>query len=312
MKPTTQTSKKTSIGGQALIEGVMMRGPFLCAMAVRGPDRQIDLETWENPPARWYKRVPLLRGIFNFIEMLTLGYRCLMKSAEKSGMAEEEEEPGRLERWMQRRFGSEKAFQVLSAFSMVLGIAIALAIFLVLPAFLSTRLRPWVPYDIVLSALEGVFKILLFVGYLALVSRMPEMRRVFQYHGAEHKTIFCYENGLELTVENVRRQIRFHPRCGTSFLLIVMVVSVIVFSMVTWNSVVLRVLLKLVTLPVVVGISYEIIKWAGRSDSALAWIISRPGLWLQRLTTAEPEDDMIEVAIASMKPVIPSGGEDLL
>ena len=296
---------KTSIGGQALIEGVMMRGPKLSAMATRMPDQSIDTETWENKGVgAWYKKVPFIRGIFNLVDSLVIGYTCLMKSAEKSGMDLEDEEPGKFEKWLTEKLG-DNMMKVISGFAMVLGVVLALLLFMVIPTYAIKFLDMAVPLGGMKTALEGILKIAIFILYLALVARMPDIRRVFEYHGAEHKTIACYEAGEELTVENVRKYRRFHPRCGTSFILIVLIISIIVFSFVPWGSGMLRVLYKIVLLPVVVGIAYEIIKLAGRYDNIFTRIISAPGLWLQRLTTNEPHDDQIEVAIASMLPVIP-------
>jgi len=303
---------KTSIGGQALIEGVMMRGPEQCAMAVRLPDGEIDVESWTigDGSKKWYRKAPFIRGGFNMVDSLVTGYKCLMKSAEKSGL-EDEEEPGKFEKWLAGKLGKSLT-SVVAVFAVVVGAALAIGLFVALPAFLVGLLGDMVASSLLKSALEGVVKIALFVLYLALVSRMNEIRRVFEYHGAEHKTIACYEAGMELTVENIRPQSRFHPRCGTSFLLIVLVVSILVFSVVTWNSVVMRIALKILMLPLVVGIAYEIIKYAGRHDNPLTRAVSAPGLWLQHLTTNEPDDSQIEVAIASMAPVIPAkkGEED--
>ena len=237
------------------------------------------------------------------VESLLFGYKCLMRSATKSGL--EEEEPSKFERWLAARLGKNLS-TVVSVFALVMGVGLAILLFTALPAFLISLLGKLIEITPMgKSLLEGLTKIGIFVAYLALVSKMPDIRRVFEYHGAEHKTIACYEAGEELTVENVRAKLRFHPRCGTSFLLIVLVISILVFSVVSWESVLLRVVLKIALLPVVVGISYEIIKYAGRHDNALTRAISAPGLWLQRLTTNEPDDSQIEVAIASMMPVIP-------
>lgn len=299
---------KTSIGGSALIEGVMMRGPVTTAMAVRKPDGAIDLSQWETAggPPPWYKRTPVVRGMFNFIDSMKVSYKCLMKSAELAGM--EEEEPGRLEKWLMDKLG-DKFGAAFGALAMVLGAALAIGLFMVLPTFLIGLVRPLISAGWVLSAIEAAVKIGIFVLYLFAVSRMPDIRRVFEYHGAEHKTIACYEAGEALTVENVARHSRYHPRCGTSFILIVLVVSVLVFSLVTWENVAVRILLKLVCLPLVVGIAYEIIKLAGRYDLFITRLISAPGLWLQRLTTREPDESQLEVAIASMKPCIPENKE---
>ena len=245
----------------------------------------------------------------NMVVSLMDGYKCLMKSAEISTQGLEEEEPSRFEKWLDEKLG-DKMTKVVSVISAVLGFGVAILLFTFLPAFLGGLLKGVLPRW-GLSLFEGLLKIALFIGYLALVSLMPDMKRMFQYHGAEHKTIFCYEAGLELTVENVRKQRRFHPRCGTSFLIIALVLSILVFSVVTWSSPLIRTLLKLALTPLVVGIAYELIKLAGRYDNLFTRIISFPGLQLQHLTTREPDDSMIEAAIASMKPVVPeTKGED--
>lgn len=294
---------KTSIGGQALIEGVMMRGPEESAMAVRIPDGTIDVEMLPtSKPSAWYKKTPFIRGSFNMIDSLIVGYKCLMKSADKAGM--DDEAPGKFEVWLAEKTGKELT-SIVSVVALILGGAIAIGLFMILPAFLTGFIGKYADNPVTKSLIEGVLKISIFIAYLALVSRLNDIKRVFAYHGAEHKTIACYESGEELTVENVRGKSRFHPRCGTSFLLIVLVISILVFSVVTWSSILIRVLLKLLMLPVVVGIAYEIIKLAGRYDNILTRFISAPGLWLQRLTTYEPDDSQIEVAIASMIPVIP-------
>lgn len=295
---------KTSIGGQAVIEGIMMRGPEKTSLAVRMPNGSLDVETWENPKiTAWYKKMPFVRGIFNFVDTMRLGYKCLMKSADKAGF--DEGEPDKIDLWLNRHFG-EKATAVLTGFASVIAVVAAVLMFLILPTFAVKGLDMLLPLGGFASLIEGLIKIAILVGYMAAVSHMKDIHRMFQYHGAEHKTIFCYEAGEELTVENVRRQRRFHPRCGTSFLLIVIIVSVLVTSFVTWSNPWLRVVLKILLLPVVVGISYEIIKLAGRYTNLCTRIISAPGMWLQHITTQEPEDDMIEVAIASLKPVLPS------
>ena len=300
---------KTSIGGQALIEGVMMRGPRKSAMAVRKPDGQLQVDVWERNPPKIWNRIPFVRGCVNMVESLVEGYRCLMKSAEISTQGLEEEPPSKFEQWLEKRFG-DKLTKVVAVISAVLGFGIAILLFMFLPAFLVGLLDGILPHW-GMSLIEGLIKIAIFIAYLALVSLMPDMKRLFQYHGAEHKTIFCYEAGLELSVENVRKQSRFHPRCGTSFLLIVLVLGILVFSVVTWSNPLIRTLLKLAMLPIVVGAAYELIKLAGRHDNLFTRIVSFPGLQLQRLTTREPEDGMIEAAIASMQPVIPEQkGED--
>lgn len=300
--------KKTSIGGSALIEGVMMRGPYTTAMAVRKPNGELDISEWktEEGVKPWYKKTPIIRGVFNFFDSMAVSYKCLMKSADIAGF---EEEPSGFEKKLMDWFG-ESFSKVLAGVAGILGVLLAVGLFMVLPTFLIGFVRPFVTAQLLLSLIEAVVKISIFLAYLFLVSRMPEIHRVFEYHGAEHKTIACYEAGEELTPENVKKHSRFHPRCGTSFILIVLVVSALVFSFVTWDNLIMRIVLKLVCLPLVVGIAYEIIKLAGRYDTLCTRIISAPGLWLQRLTTNEPDVSEIEAAIAAMKPCIPQNQED--
>lgn len=297
--------KKTSIGGQALIEGIMMRGPFVTSMATRMPDGSIDVETWltnKGNKIHWTRKVPFLRGIFNMVDSLVVGYGCLMKSAEKAGV--EEEEPSKFDRWLEQKLG-DNMMKVLGGFAVVLGVALAAVLFIFIPTGLSSLLRPVVGTGIVLSLIEGLIKVLILVGYMALCSRMKEIRRVFEYHGAEHKSIACYEAMEPLTVENIRPQCRFHPRCGTSFLFLVILISIIIGSFISWKNALLRAAIKLLLIPVVVGIAYELIKLAGRCDNILTRVISAPGLWLQRITTCEPDDGQIECAVAALKAVIP-------
>lgn len=303
-------NKKTSIGGQALIEGIMMRGPVKTSMSVRLPDKQIDTETWDTypngkPPK--YKKIPFVRGIFNMIDTLKLGFKCLMDSADKAGM--EEEEPSKFEKWLSKTLHISLT-SIVSAMAVVLGVGLAVLLFIVVPTGVTSLLRPIISSTIVFTLIEGAIKILVFIIYLYLCSRSKEMARVFEYHGAEHKTIACYEAGEELTPENCRKYTRFHPRCGTSFLLIVLVVSILLFSVVPSYNPLLRMVLKLALLPVVVGVAYEIIKLAGRVDNVFTRLISAPGMWLQNLTTNEPDDSQLEVAIAAMQAVIPEDGQD--
>mgnify|MGYP002298354285 FL=1 len=297
--------KKTSIGGQALIEGIMMRGPFLTSMATRLPDGSIDVETWNThkggQKAHWTRRVPFLRGIFNMVDSMVVGYGCLMKSAEKAGV---EEEPTKFDKWLEEKLG-DNLMKVLGGVAVVLGVALAAVLFIFIPTGLSSLLKPLLGAGIGLSLIEGLIKVIILVGYMWLCSRMKEIHRVFEYHGAEHKSIACYEAGLPLTVENIRPQRRFHPRCGTSFLFLVVFISIIVGSFISWDNPAIRMLLKLALIPVVVGISYEINRWVGRHDNLCSRILSAPGKWLQRLTTNEPDDSMIECAIRALELVIP-------
>lgn len=303
---------KTSIGGQAVIEGVMMRGPKKTALSVRLPDQSISTEEWATPDGnKWYKKTPFIRGIFNFVESLTCGYQSLMKAAEKAGLDDEEEEPSAFEQKLRKILG-DKFMPLLEGCILVFSLLMALFFFAFLPTTIVNLLKGSISHPLVLSALEGLTKIAILIVYLAAISHMSDIKRVFMYHGAEHKTIFCYENGEELTVENVRKYTRFHPRCGTSFLVIVLLLSILVSSFVSWDNVWLRVGMKVLTLPIIMSLSYECIKYAGRHDNLLTRILSAPGLWTQRLTTKEPTDDMIEVAIASMKRVIPDDPNEAL
>jgi uncharacterized protein YqhQ len=304
-------AKKTSIGGQALIEGIMMRGPKKSAMAVRNTQGEIVLDVWDNEPENKktsiidkLKKVPVVRGVFNFASSMIMGYKALMKSAEIAGLDDEEEI-------------KEGTMTVISVISVIFAVLLSVGLFILLPTLIYDLLSKIIPAlvgnRIVKSIFEGVFKIVILVGYMAAVSRMPEIKRTFQYHGAEHKTIFCYEAGLELTVENVRKQGRFHPRCGTSFLIVMVLVSIFIgFLIPAGLPTVVRTLVKLLLLPVTMGIGYEFIKFAGKHDNAIVKILSAPGLFMQRITVLEPTDDMIECAIASVKEVIPDDGSDLI
>ena len=299
---------KTSVGGQALMEGIMMRGPKKICVAVRKPDGEIDL-TMEDVKHHKWQKIPFVRGAFSMIENLVLGYRYLMHSAEVSMPEEEQEEPGKLDKWLQEHTGP-KFQNFLMGLAAVMGGMLAIVLFMVLPTAIVGGVNHFVNLGWGKVLLEGVLKIAMFVIYLFLCTRMKDIHRLFEYHGAEHKTIACYEAGEELTVENIRRHCRFHPRCGTSFMILVLIVSILLFSVLPWSSTGLRVFLKLLLLPVVMGISYELIKLAGRYDNLATRLISAPGLWLQRLPTFEPDDSMIEGAIAAVKPVLPSRPED--
>lgn len=302
---------KSKIGGQALIEGIMMRGVDTIAMACRLPSGEISVETEEikngkNPP--WYRKMPFVRGSFNFVSSLLDGYKYLSKSAEKQGEFEEEEMSA-FEKKLVKLFG-DKLMPVLSGFSMVIGVVIAIALFMFLPMLVTNLVGPALPSPMLKTLIEGLLKIVIFILYLGLVSKLKDIQSTYEYHGAEHKSIACYEAGEELTVENVRKHTRFHPRCGTSFLLIVFIVSILVFSVVTWEILWVRIVLKLALLPVVCGIAYEIIRLAGRYSNPFTRAVSAPGLALQRLTTREPNDGQIECAIAALKPCIPQNRQD--
>lgn len=315
MDEETKKYHKTSVGGQALIEGVMMRGPKGSAMAVRLPNGEIET-TYKNVKP-WRDKckffgVPLIRGIVGFVESLVTGYGYLMESAEKStqGLTEDEQDMSKFDRWLNDHFGP-KMMNVIGIISSVLGFGLAFFLFMWLPSWLidlvtGGNLQKFHPL------FEGIVRIIIFVAYMALVSRMKDIHRVFMYHGAEHKTIFCYEHGLPLTVENVRKQSRFHPRCGTSFIFLVLFISIFVNTIfrVSWASILLRVVIKIALLPIVTGIAYELIRLAGRYDNIFTKIISAPGLWIQRITTSEPDESQIECAIAALKACIPENKED--
>ena len=292
----------TSIGGQAVIEGVMMRNPsHKTAMAVRSPKGNILIKTWEEKNLnKWYKKTPFIRGVFNFIDTLRLGYGCLMDAADMAGM---EEEPTEFEKKLQAKLGRNYSAFLQTAI-LLFSLAMVLLLFVLLPTSLVGLLRRFTQSTALLTTVEGMTKLGIFLFYLAAISKMPDIRRVFQYHGAEHKTIACFEHHQPLTVENVQKHSRFHPRCGTSFLVIVLLLSILVNSFITWGSVLVRIGLKILVLPVVMSLSYEIIRFAGRHDNLATRILSAPGLWTQRLTTREPDPEMMEVAIQSMVAVL--------
>lgn len=296
---------RTSVGGQALMEGIMMRGPRKICCAVRRPDGKIQ-RTYDEVYPRWYSTMPLVRGVCNMADNLCTGYKYLMYSADVAMSGEEQQaEQSKLDKWLEAHTGPrfQTALMTVSAFA---GVILALFLFSFLPTWITAlvgRVIPLSRWPRVI--LEAAIKLALFLAYMFLCTRMKEIHRLFEYHGAEHKTIACYEAGEELTVENIRRHSRFHPRCGTSFMVLVLIISILLYAVLPWTSTGLRILYKLALLPVLVGLSYEVIKWAGRSNSLLAWAVSQPGVWLQHLTTFEPDDSMIEVAIAAVKPVLP-------
>ncbi len=303
---------KTSVGGQALMEGIMMKGPKLTCCAVRKPDGTIQTKLDRTKTYGVWSKIPLVRGAISMVESLLVGYKYLMYSAEVS-MGDDydpEEEETAFEKWLGEHLG-EKAENIVMGCAAVLGGMLAIILFTVLPTVIVGAIGHFVELGRWMQViLEAIFKIAIFLSYMVLVSKMNEIRRVYEYHGAEHKTIACYEAGEELTVENVRKYTRFHPRCGTSFLILVVIVSVFIYSVLPWSSMGLRVLLRLLLLPLVMGVSYELLKWCGRSDNAFTMIIRQPGLWVQRLTVFEPDDSMIEVAIAAITPVLPKNRED--
>ena len=303
---------KTSVGGQALMEGIMMRGPKLICCAVRKPDGTIETKIDPVKNHGIWTKIPLVRGAISMIESLIVGYHYMMYSAQVS-MGDDydpEEEETAFEKWVGEHFG-QKAEDALLACAAVVGGLLAILLFTVLPTLIVGGVGRFVTLGRWAKVvLEAVLKVGIFLTYMVAISKMKEIHRVFEYHGAEHKTIACYEAGDELTVENVRKYTRFHPRCGTSFLILVVIVSVFLYSVLPWSSTSLRVLFKLLLLPLVMGISYELLKWCGRSDNIATRIIRQPGIWVQHLTVFEPDDSMIEVAIAAVTPVLPEDPED--
>ena len=306
----SKVKNATSIGGQALIEGIMMRGPKKIGICVRKPDGTIESKTEEVKSIKDKYKIlglPFIRGSVNFIEMMTIGYKALAFSAEAAG-EEFNEEPTKFEKWLSKKF-NKSVLDIALYFALVLGIALSVGLFMVLPTFITGLFNSVLPSNWK-TVIESVLKFAIFVVYVLLASRLKEIKRVFQYHGAEHKTIFCYEAGEELTVENIKKYGRLHPRCGTNFIAIVLLISIAIFSFVSWDHLYIRILLKILMLPIIGGSSYEIIKLAGKYDNILTRIISIPGLLLQKITTGEPDEGMIEVAIEAIKLVLPENPEE--
>lgn len=304
---------RTSIGGQAVLEGVMMRGPNKLATAVRTQDGSIAVdEKLVQLLSSRYKllKFPIIRGVVSFFESMVVGVRSLMYSAEFYDIeGDEDEEPSAFELFLERVFG-DKLQDAIIYFSVFISLLFAIGLFMLLPTVVIGFIKRLVQNPIIANISEGLLRIMMFLTYVYFVSKMKDIKRVFEYHGAEHKTIHCYEHNEELTVENVRKYTTLHPRCGTSFLLIVMVISIITFSFVSWSNVWLRLIYRLMLLPLIAGISYEIIKFAGRYDNSLTRIISKPGMLLQKLTTREPDDSQIEVAIQALKSVLPENRDE--
>lgn len=317
---------RTSIGGQALIEGIMMKGPNKTAMAVRKTDGEIFVEEKDAKEKKWYNKAPFIRGSVNFVTQLAEGYHYISRSAEVSGLADEDEELTRFEKWLNDKFG-EKLMNIVMGIAMVIGIAVAVVLFVFVPTWLFMLIQYLfgeTDISAFQSLFEGILKIIIFVAYMAVTAVSKDVKRMYGYHGAEHKTIACYEAGKPLTVENVRPMRRFHPRCGTSFIFLVLLISILIYSIFPITNAIfieafgvneaiamlLRVSCKIILLPVIVGISYEVIRLAGRYDNVITRVISAPGLALQRITTKEPDDSMIEVAIAAMERVIPENKDE--
>jgi len=312
---------KTMIGGQALIEGIMMRGPEKDAIVVRsGEELKIDVKPRKIAQKGSFKTWPLIRGVIGFFDSQVTGVKALMQSVDLAP-EEMQEEPSKLDLWLEKKLGNEKFQKAIIGISVALGLAMSIGLFFLLPMIAVGFLDNWIKHTLLLNLVEGIVRIMIFSGYLALVSRMKEMKRVFAYHGAEHKTIRCYEAGLELTVENVKKMTRLHPRCGTSFLLVVMILSILVFSVASTallalvpalellrGSIWFRLIMiafKLLLLPVVVAFAYEINRFVGRHDNWFTKILTAPGMWFQYFTTQEPDDSMIEVGIAAVQAVLP-------
>ena len=314
---------KTTIGGQALIEGIMMRGPEKDAIVIRGKEGL----TLEVNPRKIRKpgslgTWPFIRGAVNFFDSQVVGVKALMRSADLAPEEfAQEEQPSKFDLWLEQKLGNEKFQQYVIGFAVFLGLAMSIGLFFLVPMVIGSLFDKIITSTLGLNLLEGLIRMIIFMVYMILVSRMNEMKRVFSYHGAEHETIRCYEAGLPLTVENVRQQTRLHPRCGTSFLLVVMVISILVFSVASSlllsavpalaamrGSFLYRLLMivfKLLLLPLIVGVTYEINRWAGRNDNGFTRILTAPGMWMQNFTTNEPDDSMIEVAIEAVKAVLP-------
>lgn len=327
-KEQTQEKFKTMIGGQALIEGIMMRGPELDAVVVRA-NGELKVETTKRK-LRSKKSVlswPLIRGAVNFVDAQVAGVKALMRSADLS--PEENQEPeSKFDQWLEKKLGNETFQKVIVGIAVALGLGMSIGLFILLPILITGLFYDFIPNMLLRNLIEGALRMVIFVVYMYLVSKTGEIKRVFAYHGAEHKTIRCYEAGLPLTVENVRKQTRMHPRCGTSFLLVIMIISILVFTIASEVLLALvpalndlgnpflfkliMVVFKLLLLPVVVAFGYEINRWVGRHDNAFTRILSAPGMWFQNFTTNEPDDSMIEVGIASLQAVLPEKeGADL-
>ena len=329
-KNQVQEKFKTTIGGQALIEGIMMRGPEKDAIVVRqGSELNIDVRPRKLTPKKSLWNIPVLRGIRGFFDSQVVGVKALMHSADLSP-EEDDAEPTKLDLWLEKKLGNEKFQQLVIGFAVFMGLAMSIGLFMLLPMLIGNIFDRWVESLLLIHLIEGLIRIIIFVTYIVLVSKMKQMRRVFAYHGAEHKTIRCYEAGLPLTVENVRKMTRLHPRCGTSFLLVVMILSILVFTVASSGLLavipalaelreesallykLIMVVFKLLLLPLIVGIAYEINRFVGRHDNWFTRMITGPGMWFQNFTTNEPDDSMIEVGIAAVQAVLPEKeGEDL-
>ena len=303
----------TPVGGQAILEGVMMRGMERTAIAVRIPDGRIHIKTRKNGNVSKWMKVPIVRGVFSFITSLVEGTKTLTYSADvleyydrklKDKADGESEKMGKIESLLSEKLGSQKLWSLMLAASVIFALVFSVGIFVLLPTAAVGWIKAYVSSPILLNLTEGILRIVMFLLYLSAISKMEDIKRVFQYHGAEHKTIHCFENNLELTPENAQTFYTLHPRCGTSFLMFVMIISLILFSLLGWPNLLWRLVSRIILIPVVAGTSYELLKWAGRSDNIVVRILSLPGLYLQKITTNEPDEKQLEVAIASLKAVM--------
>ncbi len=294
------------------MEGIMMRGPKKTAVAIRLPDGSIHMKTQETPKASKWAKVPIIRGVVNFVGSLVLGTKTLMYSADiLEANYPEEYEKDKFDIWVEEKVGKEKAWNILMFISVVAAILLSVGLFMLLPTVAVDLLGKVTDSIIALNLAEGAVRIAIFIGYIALISQMKDIKTVFRYHGAEHKTIHCFEAGLELTPENAQSFYTLHPRCGTSFMMFVMVIAVLTHALMGWPNVWLRILSRILVLPLIAGLSYELLKWAGRSDSFVVRLLSMPGIYLQKLTTNEPDEKQLEVAIAAMKAVLPENDTPL-
>ena len=295
----------TSIGGQAIMEGIMMRSPEKTAIAVRLPDGSIHMKTQPSPKASKWGKMPLIRGVVNFVASLVEGTKVLMYSADiLEEHYPEEYEKDKFDIWIEEKVGKEKAWKILMYLSVVIAIVMSVGLFMLLPTVAVGLVGKLTENILVLNLAEGAVRIAIFIAYIALISKMEDIKTVFKYHGAEHKTIHCFENGLELTPKNAQEFYTLHPRCGTSFMMFVMVIAVLTHALMGWPNVWLRIISRIAVLPIIAGVSYELLKWAGRSDNWFVRLLSMPGIYLQKLTTNEPEEKHLEVAIAAMKAVL--------
>lgn len=301
----------TSIGGQAVMEGIMMRGPKKIALAVRTGDNTIRLKTKYGPRRSRFTKIPIVRGVIAFWQSMVEGTKTLMDSAtilEEAGLIEEEAEDSftdRLEDKLRNKFGDKKAWTIMIYLSAFFAIIFSVLVFVLLPTWVVGLFAGLIKSEVWLSFAEGIFRLIVFLLYIVAISRLDEIKRVFQYHGAEHKTIHCFEKGCLLTAENAQSFYRLHPRCGTSFLIFVMIITLLVFPLLGWPSIWERILSRIIMIPVIAGLSYEVLKWAGASNSLIVKILSIPGIYLQKITTKEPDKSMLEVAIVAMKAVLP-------